>query len=143
MATAKDVQNYQEDDRPASRRVLRVENFTGTLDAYCIECKSQSVFQRSDKKAAVPWIGEGPSEYEQIQRARRNIQNRTFCAEFVCTRNNMHKMHFYFQIHNHTLLKAGQYPSLVDLIDLTLHEVSKYRSILDVRVTPLVYQLEP
>jgi len=53
--------------------------------------------------------------------------NLLFDHIFYCSRNEKHKLFFYFRIHNNTITKIGQYPSLADLATV---EIQKYRKVL-------------
>jgi hypothetical protein len=124
---------YSADYRIASTKVLQIENYAKAIDAYCIECKSQSVFQRNNKKSRLPFSSGVNSDpgIEQIERlkheARQNVRDRIFHTEFACTRDENHRMYFHFQIHNLAFMKIGQYPSIADLASF---DIVKYRNIL-------------
>jgi len=100
-------------------KIQGVKNFQGTIDAFCMECKKDSIFRRAE-------INQG--EYEDYEDyPRTSHDSKVFCIPFVCTRDESHNMYFYFMVHNYTVRKIGQYPSLVDL---NSNKIKKYRKIL-------------
>lgn len=100
-------------------KIKDVKNFQGTIDAFCMECKKDSIFRRAE-------INQGEyEEYEDYPRISND--SKVFCIPFVCTRDESHNMYFYFMVHNYTVRKIGQYPSLVDL---NSNKIKKYRKIL-------------
>jgi len=142
------------------QEIVQFEYFQGAIDAYCLKCKRESVFQAhiSDLNALKKAVGSGnvfgqgvstssrgldrtkppasphrgiPSslpDVTQPQEPREISHNdRDFCLEFCCTRDQTHIMRFYFSIRNSKICKVGQYPSLADL---HLSSISKYRKLL-------------
>lgn len=133
--------------------VMRIQFYRGTLDTYCAECSRESVFkcvspalrvvykdrereididQLNDKsdKSEIVWPGEdgfplGPIPYFELEGFA--LENRVFRVIFECTRNGKHLLHFFFRVHNRSITKVGQYPSLADL---HLADVRKYRKVL-------------
>jgi hypothetical protein len=100
-------------------KIQDVKNFQGTIDAFCMECKKDSIFRRVE-------INQG--EYEEYEDyPRTSHDSKVFCIPFVCTRDESHNMYFYFMAHNYTVMKIGQYPSLADL---NSDKIKKYRKIL-------------
>jgi hypothetical protein len=87
--------------------------FNGHIDCYCMGCKQSSVFHA--KKTDV--FGVDPA-----------AENFLFEHVFTCSRDSRHKLVFHFRIHNHTITKIGQYPSLADLATI---EIQKYRKALN------------
>lgn len=71
---------------------------------------------------AFPDVSEVEQEPTEIHHGDRH-----FALEFRCTRNQSHRLRFYFSIKGNSICKVGQYPSLADLHQ---SEISKYRAIL-------------
>lgn len=92
--------------------------YKGNIDCYCMECGKSSVFQINTSN--VPSWKQEDDDYS-------NQTNHRFHRVFSCTRNREHELTFYFRIHDHTITKIGQYPSLADLASV---EIQKYRKIL-------------
>lgn len=95
--------------------------FKGHIDCYCISCQQPSVFTTDNY---VLHVDSGGSGYA----TRRDDENyRIIKHKFSCSRNEEHQLFFLFLMHNKTITKIGQYPSLADLATV---EIRKYRSIL-------------
>ncbi len=87
--------------------------YRGNIDCYCIECGKSSVFQTKNPIwASVTFTGQS---------------NYLFTHTFYCSRKKEHEFFFHFRIHNNTITKIGQYPSLADLATI---EIQKYRKVL-------------
>jgi hypothetical protein len=136
--------------------VMRVQFFRGTLDAHCAVCEKESVFQSMATPLSLSptkgstltfsvdellektyqqavWPSEslprgqvgGPftlSEMEPIA-----LRNRVFHVRFDCPREEKQSLYFFFRVHNGSMEKVGQSPSLADL---HLGDVKKYRKLL-------------
>lgn len=88
---------------------------SGTMDAYCIWCGKESVFNAEEHfygKQYGAWKGE---EFG----FRRN--------SYKCTRNNNHRYYIYFFKGQNVFLKVGQWPSAADF---QIPQAEKYRKIL-------------
>ncbi len=57
----------------------------------------------------------------------KDARNIVLEYSFKCTRDDSHEMSFYFLIHNNTITKIGQYPSIADVITI---DIQKYRKVL-------------
>ena len=93
-----------------------IEWFRGHIDCYCMDCKQPSVFHSDNK---TEFYRSGNYYNDRDLRITRVLS---------CTRDNSHKIFFDFYIHNNTITKYGQYPSLADLSSV---EIRKYRKVLD------------
>ena len=104
--------------------LLELHNFKGNIDCYCISCKQLSIFH-TDNYEFYPDSG----GYRSSRGIPRFIEktNYTFEHVFNCSRNENHQLFFSFLIHNKTITKIGQYPSLADI---TADEIRKYKNIL-------------
>lgn len=87
----------------------------GTMDAYCIWCDKESVF---DSEEYVYGKTYGTWKREDFG-FRRN--------SYKCTRNNNHKYYIYFFKGKDILMKIGQWPSVADF---QIPQAEKYRKIL-------------
>lgn len=96
--------------------VYRLEYFSETIDAYCLECKKHSIFEGRRGYYL------SKSKYKEVY-----LDDREFEADVNCTRNEKHSMVFYFMVRNGKISKVGQYPSLADLHE---QDIQKYRKFL-------------
>jgi hypothetical protein len=130
------------------RQVLNTQFFKGTLDAYCLECGKQTVFESSAEELCT-WDGPGqnsrPVSIQEIfdknlnqliwrgrQISRQNLEklasdDGAFTVTFNCTRNTAHRLFFFFRVHKEKISKVGQSPSLADLQKT---DIEKYRKVL-------------
>jgi hypothetical protein len=92
-----------------------LEYFKKSIDLYCPECGTHSVFIRTNLPQ---YWDKGPSY---------NYNNYTFTLDFKCSRNENHKAFFLFLAHKDELQKIGQSPSLADI---SIPDLRKYRAIL-------------
>ena len=94
-----------------------MEFFRDHIDCYCMDCKQSSVFLPEE-------------EYSRRRRPIGWYDDRDVLIDchLYCTRNDSHRIFFNFYIHDNTITKYGQYPSLADLSSV---EIRKYRKILD------------
>lgn len=99
-------------DETNSKELREIRWYRGHIDCYCMECDQPSVFQAKNRDASG---------------VRSDIINFIFEHTFLCSRDNNHILTFAFRIHNKTITKIGQYPSLADLATV---EIQKYRKIL-------------
>lgn len=95
--------------------INRLQHFAETLDAYCIRCKQNSIFQNTTVYYTAP------------MEAEEALKNRTFNLDLACTRHSGHRIYFYFKVFNKTITKIGQFPSVADFHTT---EISKYRAVL-------------
>ena len=102
-----------------NNELLKLHDFKGHIDCYCISCEQLSVFLTDNY---VMYVDQGNRPPRFVEK-----NNYIFKHEFSCSRNKEHKLFFFFLIHNRTIKKIGQYPSLADLATI---EIRKYRSIL-------------
>jgi len=99
-------------DNTNAEELRRIRWYRGHIDCYCMGCEQPSVFQ---------------AENTSVYGVDTAVENYLFEHTFVCSRDKEHKLVFYFRIHNNTITKIGQYPSLADLATV---EIQKYRKIL-------------
>jgi hypothetical protein len=103
-------------DKTHTQALNDMEFYRGHLDCYCMYCKKPSVFHSVDTRYIVRDYG-----------YYCDLDNYFFEYEFSCTRDDSHRIFFYFLIFNNTITKIGQYPSLADLATV---EIQKYRKVL-------------
>ncbi|KAA0131811.1 hypothetical protein FYZ48_27160 [Gimesia chilikensis] len=131
-------------------KFLAIECFSGTIDSYCIECGSESIFSASSNNN--PYITdfhEGgiekieinisrlkPNEYYNFPtinsanplKAINHVEfPHHFQNIFKCSRDENHLMIFNSISNGKKLQKIGQYPSIADL---HLPSLNKYKKIL-------------
>lgn len=92
----------------------KIKYFGGTIDAYCPDCGSHSIFSHS------------PQQTSYAQDAW--IHDHLFQVTLVCSRDKKHQLYFLFRVHGRTMQKIGQFPSLATL---NLYDVRSYSSVLD------------
>lgn len=100
-------------DKSQSRDGWKIKYFGGTIDTFCPECGSHSIFShspRSIQHEADSW------EY-----------NHLFEVVLTCSRNKEHQLYFLFQVRGRTIQKIGQFPSLATL---NLYDVRQYSAAL-------------
>jgi hypothetical protein len=92
--------NYIKDDAQAEV-VYKLESYGGTIDAYCIWCEKESVFDTH--------------EYVIDEFGTWRYRNGGFKRHrLTCTRNEDHSYYIYFLKTNLALIKIGQFPSVAD-----------------------------
>lgn len=101
-----------------SQQVFELLEFNGTIDAHCIYCKKESVFQNSVR----PDWDFGGFQYNIEGESERYIQ-----TSYVCTRNDAHEYRTYFRLCDSIIQKVGQFPSVADL---QIPQIQKYRKLL-------------
>lgn len=101
-------------DKTNEKELGEIRWYQGHIDCYCVGCEQPSVFHVERNWRTPGYVG-GESNY-------------LFEHIFHCSRDKEHKLVFSFRIHNNTITKIGQYPSLADLATV---EIQKYRKILD------------
>ena len=101
----------------AADKAYAIEYFHGTIDSYCIECGQTSVFKVQFRRY-VPNLDKYLEDY---------LNDAKFGIELYCSRDDEHKMLFYFVKKGGKLSKVGQTPSIADLYG---HDVKRYRSVL-------------
>jgi hypothetical protein len=105
---------FNEIDLP---KLKDVYYFNKHLDCYCLECNQPSVFT-PEKHHDV---------YGIIYDLLANKQNEVIHRHFFCSRDRSHELIFYFRIHNGTISKIGQNPSIADL---ATYDIRKYIEVL-------------
>ncbi|MBA7619958.1 hypothetical protein ES703_27300 [subsurface metagenome] len=86
------------------------------IDCYCMECQQSSVFHVDTEN--VPYFNT-----KRLLIARNEIVDQIY----NCSRDDKHILYFSFRIHEQTLMKIGQYPTIADLAAV---EIQKYRKVL-------------
>lgn len=97
-------------------QVRALASYNGHIDCYCMECHQSSVFHVD--QGNVPYFT--PKELLASQ-------NEIVVQTYNCSRDNKHILYFSFRIHEQTLMKIGQYPTIADLAAV---EIRKYRRVL-------------
>lgn len=120
--------------------VASIENSAEAVDAYCVDCKQVSVFRKPPdeylRRLPLPGPNINGGNRSGVQtppppppaKTDAYVAERTFSVKLVCSRNDTHKIYFYFRIINKTITKIGQYPSVADF---NIKGLEKYRSILE------------
>jgi len=88
--------------------------FSGTIDAYCIWCDKESVFDTQEYVYSITY-----GEWKKSVGFRRNM--------YQCSRNSNHQYFIYYLKTKENLLKIGQWPSIADF---QIPQAEKYRKIL-------------
>ena len=97
-----------------AEKVYEFLTFSGTIDAYCIWCDKESVFDTDEHL-----YGTAYASWRKDTGFRRNA--------YRCSRNNNHEYFIYYLKTKDNLLKIGQWPSVADF---QIPQVEKYRKIL-------------
>jgi len=95
--------------------LLQMEFFSGRMDAYCPQCKADSIFVAVQKN---------------VQQPRQELftgYNHFFWVQLTCSRDQSHQLTYIFRVWGGTVQKIGQFPSLADL---SLHDIKKYSAVL-------------
>lgn len=95
----------------------KLKNYNEHFDCYCLDCGRNSVFHSESEV-------HGTRQFVYYAVPGRHI---VFQNIFKCTRDASHLMYCYFIIHNQTITKIGQYPSIADVITI---DIQKYRKVL-------------
>jgi hypothetical protein len=130
------------DIRDSNISLIRViQEFTGTLDTFCLECLQSSTFQHFGGSAYQSVLTPGTYPGITSQSLPMKYLTPSFGTinwRFACSRDKQHVMEFWAQIYRQPqgddantyariLTKVGQYPSLADL---QLDGVKKYSKLL-------------
>lgn len=97
-----------------AEKVYEFLTFSGTIDAYCIWCDKESVFDTDEHLYGTTY-----ASWRKDSGFRRNA--------YRCSRNNNHEYFIYYLKTKDNLLKIGQWPSVADF---QIPQVEKYRKIL-------------
>ena len=99
-------------DYEKSGKFFSIEHFKGSLDFFCPECESHSVF----------WLVR-EAKYQDTAHVRNHI----FALAFACSRDNNHRADCEFRAHKGVIQKIGQSPSLADI---ATPDLRRYRPVL-------------
>jgi hypothetical protein len=97
-----------------AEKVYELLTFSGTIDAYCIWCDKESVFDTDEHLYGTTY-----ASWRKDTGFRRNA--------YKCSRNNNHEYFIYYLKTKDNLLKIGQWPSVADF---QIPQAEKYRKIL-------------
>jgi len=100
-------------DEKTAYEVYELLSYSGTLDAYCIWCKKDSVFEAEEYNSETLITWEVLDKFDRIV--------------YKCTRDNSHKYYSYFLKRDKSFQKIGQFPSVADF---QIPQAEKYRNIL-------------
>ncbi len=129
------------DSTEQAEYIESVEYPKETIDAYCVECEQESIFEPSEvsdkvsiMQAAQDCFNDLPSRFKRdqdIYRPREKetslLTTRIFPVSFDCTRSKEHRAFFLFRFSQGILTKIGQHPSIADA---GLPQISQYKKIL-------------
>jgi len=98
-------------------KIYELMTFSGTIDAYCIWCKKDSVFESSSSSR---WVFE-----QWLSQIEDDLQK----FSWSCAHNSNHRYRSYYFTpkDSNTFQKVGQFPSVADF---QIPQVGKYRKIL-------------
>ncbi|XOB42415.1 MAG: short-chain dehydrogenase [Candidatus Nealsonbacteria bacterium] len=94
--------------------IAKLLNFSGTIDAYCIYCGKESVFESTSNPGWVTTL------------KKKSVESYD-ASSYACTRNPNHEYISYFRVYNSVIQKVGQFPSVADL---QIPQIQKYRKLL-------------
>lgn len=126
--------------------VLDVEFYSGSLSAYCTQCKAESIF-RTDRiqsgELLTPFRRPHAASNVNVSVSQRGTvstrdrlhigpstleyaaSDRCFTVEFYCTRQHDHRINFSFSVRAGCIQKSGQFPSLSDFQRATTERIRK------------------
>lgn len=102
------------EDDVVAKKVFGCMKYSDTIDAYCIWCDKDSVFNTVERS------------YETYLANWMNVHDFVRVVH-ECTRNSNHKYYAYYLKARKVLLKIGQFPSTADF---QIPQAAKYRKIL-------------
>lgn len=97
-----------------AEKIYKLLSFSGTIDAYCIWCDKESVFDTQEHVYGTTY-----ANWRKDSGFRRNM--------YRCSRNNNHEYFIYYFKTQENLLKVGQWPSVADF---QIPQAEKYRKVL-------------
>lgn len=100
-------------DKSQTRDGWEIKYFDGTIDTFCPECGSHSIFSHSPRSI----------QYQEDSWMYLPL----FDVVLTCSRNKEHQLYFLFQVRGRTVQKIGQFPSLAAL---NLYDVRQYSAVL-------------
>lgn len=100
-------------EKNQTRDGWRIKYFGGTIDTFCPECGSHSIFSHSPRNI----------QHEQDSW----VFDHLFELTLTCSRNKEHQLYFLFRVRERTIQKIGQFPSLATL---NLYDVRQYAPVL-------------
>jgi hypothetical protein len=121
LYTSFEISNEMKDD------VYNLVYTMQSIDCYCLDCKSNSVFTPIDNRPNFNMIHSFRTTVTKGDDWTVDLENENhyFERHFLCSRVNNHRMSFYFLIRNSKLQKIGQYPSLADINSFEIYEYKK------------------
>lgn len=126
----KGLYTAHEIDNSAKEVVFNLLFTLETVDCYCVDCGSNSVFKPDDnrprKSIQGVWSHWPITSFEDWN---INLENSTLLEtkKFICSRNENHSLIFHFLLKDKNLQKIGQYPSIRDL---NIGEINGFKGIL-------------
>ncbi len=107
----------------ASTDSYQVVFYSGTIDAFCLECEKEGVFRAVGGEGTEAAI----SAWDWNSMVTNANTIRHFSRQFICARDSEHRFRSYFRLDGDKLIKIGQYPSVADFQSPGLQ---KYKSVL-------------
>jgi hypothetical protein len=107
------------------------------FDCYCCECGKESTFSSREESFYSPYktnihiarnVGSGTQTSIREFGIKAISENPIISRDFICARNERHKLHFFYKLANDTVMKIGQYPSIADL---QKGDLKKYHKVLN------------
>tara|TARA_R110001592_G_scaffold336636_1_gene622276 strand:- start:229 stop:1023 length:795 start_codon:yes stop_codon:yes gene_type:complete len=102
---------FDEDEHGEAARDIKY--FQGTMDSFCPWCGRDSVFENNSKNI----------EYDKWESTRSQV----YGVILKCSRNKDHELFYIVKVHDNTIQKIGQFPSIADL---QLQDLKKYSKVL-------------
>lgn len=99
------------------KKISELLDFSGTIDAYCIYCEKESLFETNDR----PGLGTSG-----LRAYAKDESERYVTASYICTRSSAYEYTSYFRICGSAIQKVGQFPSVADL---QIPQIQKYRQL--------------
>ena len=105
------VFDFDEDEHGGA--AIDIKYFQKTLDSYCPWCGKESVFENVKKNI----------EYDKWE----STHNQVYAVTLKCSRNKEHELFYVIKVHENSIQKVGQFPSIADL---QLQNLKKYSKVL-------------
>lgn len=104
--------------------------YMNSIDCYCVDCKSNSIFLPEENRPTVMIPGirlDRPIDSFSDWEIELQHSNFLINKKFICSRDRAHSLIFVILIKGGSIQKIGQFPSLKDL---NISQIKKFKSIL-------------
>jgi len=106
-------QTFSFDEEEHGGAAIEIKFFQKTLDSYCPWCEKESVFENVNNNI----------KYDKWE----STHNQVYGVTLKCSRNKDHELFYVIKVHENSIQKVGQFPSIADL---QLQSLKKYSKVL-------------